>query len=369
MNRLLIPIIKYLSYLFKQNKKLIIFTDELTPRFYKICNALDNIGFKYEVFLIENKTTSQKLSFKYTKFNTLLYKFSHFFKLLKYRGSSAHFIINSELKFFNDLIDLKIFKIYVDFYDHRFLYKDTESMIIQKQIEHEILNKSNRIISRSLGLTYQNKNKNYKKKKILFLDYCSSENLQKKIIKKEYYNLLIIFPRWNSIFLYKNLEYIFRVILKQNIKIYLILNKDNHKRLNEIIKKNNFKNIYAYDFLEYESYLKNLDDIDTYLWISINELINIDSKDYVYKLEMHNYASSNRIYEMIERNIFCVTPKITRFDSYIINRYTHSFIYNSISDLKNLRLELEKNIQQKPKDISKIHIKNNIQRLIKFYSL
>ena len=184
MNRLLIPIIKYLSYLFKQNKKLIIFTDELTPRFYKICNALDNIGFKYEVFLIENKTTSQKLSFKYTKFNTLLYKFSHFFKLLKYRGSSAHFIINSELKFFNDLIDLKIFKIYVDFYDHRFLYKDTESMIIQKQIEHEILNKSNRIISRSLGLTYQNKNKNYKKKKILFLDYCSSENLQKKLLKK-----------------------------------------------------------------------------------------------------------------------------------------------------------------------------------------
>ena len=112
---------------------------------------------------------------------------------------------------------------------------------------------------------------------------------------------------------------------------------------------------------------KNLKNIDVYLWISINELVDNNSKDYVYKLSMHKYASSNRIYEMIERNIFSAAPRTTKFDSYILNRYSHAYIYNSLEDLKNLRFELEKKIGFKNKNISKILIDNNINRLIKFY--
>ena len=73
------------------------------------------------------------------------------------------------------------------------------------------------------------------------------------------------------------------------------------------------------------------------------------------------------IYEMIERNIFSASPRITKFDSYILNRYSHAYIYNALEDLKNLRFELEKKIGFKNKDISKILINNNINRLIKFY--
>ena len=56
-------------------------------------------------------------------------------------------------------------------------------------------------------------------------------------MRKKYYNLLIIFPRWNSLLIYKNLEYIFNLLLGQNFKIYLILNPENIKNLNELKEK------------------------------------------------------------------------------------------------------------------------------------
>ena len=367
MNKIMINILKILSYFFKKNKKFLFLTDDVTPRLNKICKALDEVDFPYKIILI--KGTSGQSNSSIVKDGSLLVNKSFFgyLKLLKLKGSTAHLIINSELEFYNNLINLKIFKCFVDIYDHKFLYKENESINSQKILEDKILRECDGIISRSLGLKYKNKNKIYKKRKILFLDYSGVENFQRQIIKKKYYNLLIIFPRWNSLSIYKNLEYIFSLLLKQQFNIYLILNPKNIDELKILKEKNNFTNIHSLNFEEYETYKKNLKNIDVYLWISINELVDNNSKDYVYKLSMHKYASSNRIYEMIERNIFSASPKITKFDSFILNRYSHSYIYENLDDLKNLRLELEKKIGAKNKDISKILVKNNLNRLIKFY--
>tara|TARA_Y100000591_G_C21802129_1_gene682674 strand:+ start:59 stop:1156 length:1098 start_codon:yes stop_codon:yes gene_type:complete len=363
----MINILRIISYFFKKNRKFIFLTDDITPRLNKICKALDHVGFSYELIILENLSKYNNLDYK--KKNILVIKdnFFDYLKLLKFKGSTFHLIINSNLDFYNNLIKLKIFKCLVDFYDHKFLYKQTESITRQQKLEHNILENCNGIISRTLGLKYQNKNKKYKNKKLLFLDYSSKTDLQKQLVRKKYYNLLIIFPRWNSLLIYKNLEYIFNLLLGQNFKIYLILNPENIKNLNELKRKNNFNNIYYFDFLEHRDYVKNLENMDAYLWISINELIESTSQNYVYKLSMHRYAASNRIYEMIERNIFSASPRITKFDSYILNRYSHAYIYNALEDLKNLRFELEKKIGFKNKDISKILINNNINRLIKFY--
>ena len=322
----MINILRIISYFFKKNKKFIFLTDDITPRLNKICKALDHVGFSYELIILENLSKYNNIDYK--KKNILVIKdnFFDYLKLLKFKGSTFHLIINSNLDFYNNLIKLKIFKCLVDFYDHKFLYKQTESITRQQKLEHNILENCNGIISRTLGLKYQNKNKKYKNKKLLFLDYSSKTDLQKQLVRKKYYNLLIIFPRWNSLLIYKNLEYIFNLLLGQNFKIYLILNPENIKNLNELKRKNNFRNIHPLNFEEYETYKKNLKNIDVYLWISINELVDNNSKDYVYKLSMHKYASSNRIYEMIERNIFSASSKITKFDSFILNRYSQLYI-------------------------------------------
>ncbi len=363
----MLNIVRILSYFFKKNRKFIFLTDDITPRLNKMCKALDDIGFSYELIILKNLSPYNNLVLKKKNILAIKDNFFDYLKLLKFKGSTFHLIINSNLGFYNNLIKLKLFKCLVDFYDHKFLYKQTESIVLQEKLEDNILKNCDGIISRSLGLKYQNKNKKYKNKKLLFLDYSSKKDFQNQLVRKKNYNLLIIFPRWNSLFIYKNLKYIFNLLLRQNFNIYLILNPENIKILNEFKRKNNFNNIYYFNFLDHKDYIKNLENIDVYLWIGINELVDNNSKDYVYKLSMHKYAASNRIYEMIERNIFSASPKITKFDSFILNRYSHAYIYNSLDDLKNLRIELEKKIGFKKKDISKILIHNNINRLIKFY--
>ena len=146
MNNLTINLIKYLSYFVRKNKKLIIFTDDLTPRLYKICSAFDDIGFEYKVFLLDNLSNIQKSSSNNIKIIKIKNKFLYYLKLLKYKGSTAHFIINSNQKFYYNLINLKIFKCYVDIYDHKFLYKETDSIKKQEEIENKILNSSDGII-------------------------------------------------------------------------------------------------------------------------------------------------------------------------------------------------------------------------------
>ena len=369
MEKLKMFIIKFISYFYKQNKKLLIFVDDFTPRFYKICKSLDEINYDYEIFVIKESFDSNIVDYNFKKFNYIESTFKSFLKLLKYKGSTAHFILNENLEYAHNIFKLKIFKNLIDIYDHKFLYKESKSIIKQKYIENKVLKNADGIISRSLGLRYKKINRSYDVKKILFLDYCLEEDIQKILIKKNYYNLIIIFPRWNSIYLYKNLKNILKILIDQDFKVHLILEKENIKNLDEIIKKNSFKNIYSFEFSKYESYKKILNSMDCYLWISVNQLINVNSKDYVYKLAMHDFAASNRIYEMIERNIFSATPSVTRFDSFILNRYSNCFIYDTINDLRYFRKELEKTTEKKPKNIKNIFIRNNIKRLIKFYNI
>ena len=64
MNNLMLNIVRILSYFFKKNRKFIFLTDDITPRLNKMCKALDDIGFSYELIILKNLSPYNNLGLK-----------------------------------------------------------------------------------------------------------------------------------------------------------------------------------------------------------------------------------------------------------------------------------------------------------------